>query len=79
MQIIEVEFDSNPRESDLAGVSHVKSVRHVKDNLWLVESESEEDIRPLLFSFAVNNKLAVLSMQKKENKLEEVFRHLTSE
>jgi ABC-2 type transport system ATP-binding protein len=77
-QIIEVEFDSNPLESDLAGVSNVKSVRHLKDNLWLIESESEEDIRPLLFKFAVQYKLAVLSMQKKENRLEEVFRHLTS-
>jgi ABC-2 type transport system ATP-binding protein len=78
LQIIEVEFDRNPAESDLATVSNVKSVRRLKNNMWLVESESEEDIRPLLFAFAVQNNLAVLSMQKKENKLEEVFRQLTS-
>jgi ABC-2 type transport system ATP-binding protein len=78
IQVIEVEFDRNPLEADLASIGNVKKVRYLKDNVWLVESESEEDIRPLVFSFAVQNKLAVLSMQKKENNLEEVFRHLTS-
>jgi ABC-2 type transport system ATP-binding protein len=78
IQVIEVEFDRNPLEADLASIGNVKKVRYLRDNVWLVESESEEDIRPLVFSFAVQNKLAVLSMQKKENNLEEVFRHLTS-
>jgi ABC-2 type transport system ATP-binding protein len=78
LQVIQVEFDKNPAESDLAALSNVKTVRCLKDNIWLVEAEGEEDIRPLIFSFAVQNKLTVLSLQKQENNLEEVFRHLTS-
>jgi ABC-2 type transport system ATP-binding protein len=77
-QVIEVEFDRDCRESEIAGVKGVKSVRRQKANIWIVESESDEDIRPLLFAFAVQNNLTVLSMQKKENNLEEIFRHLTS-
>ena len=79
MQVIQVEFDKKPIESDLAGIHNVKTVRCLKDNLWLVEADGEEDIRPLIFSFAVQNKLTVLSLQKHENNLEEVFRHLTSD
>ena len=50
----------------------------MKENLWLIEAEGEEDIRPLIFTFAVKNNLTVLSLQKQESNLEEVFRHLTS-
>jgi ABC-2 type transport system ATP-binding protein len=78
LQVVHVEFDRNPSESDLAKIANVNSVRHLKDNLWLFESDSEGDIRPLIFSFAVQNKLTVLALQKQENNLEEVFRHLTS-
>jgi ABC-2 type transport system ATP-binding protein len=78
LQIVHVEFDMNPAESDLAGINNVKRVKRLKDNLWLIEAEGEEDIRPLIFSFAVQNRLTVLSLQKQENNLEEVFRHLTS-
>ena len=77
-QVVHVEFDKNPVESDLAGIDNVKRVSHLKNNVWLVEAEGEEDIRPLIFLFAVQNKLTVLSLQKHENNLEEVFRHLTS-
>ena len=78
LQLVQVEFDKKPSESDLTGISNVKTVRCLKDNLWLIEAEGDEDIRPLIFSFAVQNKLTVLSLQKQENNLEEVFRHLTS-
>jgi ABC-2 type transport system ATP-binding protein len=77
LQVVRVEFDLNPSESGLTGIRNVKTVRHLKENLWLIEADGEEDIRPLIFSFAVKNNLTVLSLQKQENNLEEVFRHLT--
>lgn len=77
-QTVLVEFDKKPPESDLSGLSNVRTIRCLKDNTWMVEAEGEEDIRPLIFAFAVQNKLTVLSLQKQENNLEEVFRHLTS-
>jgi ABC-2 type transport system ATP-binding protein len=77
-QIIQVEFDKDIMESSLAAIVNVTSVKHIKNNQWLLEAECGEDIRPSLFSFAVNNNLMVLSLQKQENKLEDIFRHLTN-
>ena len=56
----------------------VDSVKKSKGNTWLIESSGDQDIRPAIFSFAVSNNLTVLSLQKKENNLEEIFRILTN-
>jgi ABC-2 type transport system ATP-binding protein len=77
-QIIEVEFDKDIKESSLAGIPDVSTVSQIKNNLWRIEAEGDNDIRPALFSFAVTNNLTVLSLRKQENNLEEIFRHLTS-
>jgi ABC-2 type transport system ATP-binding protein len=79
IQIIEVEFDKEPSETDLTAIPNVLMVKRLKNNLWQIEAEGDVDIRPLIFSFAVQNKIMVLSMQKHENNLEEVFRHLTAQ
>ena len=79
LQIVHVEFDKDPSQEGLAAIPNVRSVLRLKSNLWQVEAEGDEDIRPLIFAFAVQNKLTVLSLQKQENNLEEVFRHLTKE
>lgn len=77
-QVIEVEFDRDPAISSLSEILNIKSSKNIKGNIWLIEADGEEDIRPQIFSFAVNNHLTVLSMQKRESNLEEVFRHLTT-
>jgi ABC-2 type transport system ATP-binding protein len=76
-QVIQVEFDKETSESSLSEIKNVKSVKNVRNNLWLIEAESEEDIRPSLFNFAVKNYLTVLSLNKQESNLEDVFRQLT--
>lgn len=77
-QIIRIEFDKNMKESLLTGIANVSTVKQLSNNIWIVEAEGDEDIRPALFSLAVANKLTVLSLQKQESNLEEVFRHLTN-
>lgn len=77
-QIINIEFDKVADEKVLASLPHVTLVRQQGDKQWLVEAEGDDDIRPLLFDFAVKNNLTVLSLQKHESNLEEVFRHLTN-
>jgi ABC-2 type transport system ATP-binding protein len=77
-QIVQVEFDKDIPAITLPGLSNIRSIRRIKDNIWIIEAEGEEDIRPALFNFAVNNKLTVLSLHKKDSNLEEVFRHLTN-
>jgi gliding motility-associated transport system ATP-binding protein len=76
-QIVKVEFDKDTDEVSLAAVPNVRAAKILENQIWLIEAEGEEDIRPALFSFAVNNNLTILSLQKQENKLEDVFRHLT--
>jgi hypothetical protein len=43
----------------------------------MVEAASEKDIRYDLFQFATKQNIPILSMQKKEKSLEEVFQELT--
>ncbi len=76
-QTIKVGFDRKINDTELLSIPNVKTARLTDKDLWLLEAETEEDIRPALFSFAVKNNLTVLSLQKEENNLEEVFRHLT--
>ncbi len=77
-QVILVEFASDTDEVSLKTIPLVDSVKKTKGNTWLIESSGDQDIRPLIFAFAVSNNLTVLSLQKKENNLEEVFRILTN-
>lgn len=77
-QVIFVEFDRNIPESSLLGIPNVFKVQDKSNGHWIVEAEGEADIRPAIFSFAVKNNLTVLSLQKEESNLEEIFRHLTA-
>ncbi|HUU99798.1 MAG TPA: DUF4162 domain-containing protein, partial [Bacteroidales bacterium] len=77
-QIIQVEFDKETDEQDLIKIAGVSSVTEIREKTWILEAGGDEDNRPAIFSFAVNNNLTVLSLQKKESNLEEVFRHLTN-
>jgi ABC-2 type transport system ATP-binding protein len=77
-QIILVEFDKQTDASKLAEIKNINNVRLIKNNTFQIEAEGNEDIRPAVFNYAVANNLTVLSMQKQQSNLEEVFRHLTS-
>ncbi|MCX6330716.1 MAG: gliding motility-associated ABC transporter ATP-binding subunit GldA [Bacteroidia bacterium] len=77
-QTIHVEFNREVDKSELKNIPYVSKVQQIRKDSWLIEAEGEEDIRPAIFSFAVKNNLTVLSLQKEESNLEEVFRHLTN-
>lgn len=75
--IVIAEFDRDVERIKISCIPGVKRVMLVKGNTWKIYSETAEDIRPAVFQFAVENKLMVLSMQKEEQSLEEVFHQLT--
>lgn len=77
-QEILVEFDREPGEDILRQITFADTVRKIKPNTLIIESLGEEDIRHAIFAFAVSNNLTVLSLNRKESNLEEVFRLLTS-
>ncbi|MBL7882815.1 MAG: gliding motility-associated ABC transporter ATP-binding subunit GldA [Bacteroidia bacterium] len=75
--IITVEFDKASSKSALKNIQGVIDAKNTKDNIWQLEVSSSSDIRPLVFQFAVNSGLAVLMLNKEEQKLEDIFKHLT--
>ncbi len=77
VQTIIVEFDKQIGKEKLETIAEISKVANLKENSWLLESNSKKDIRTDIFNFAVLNKIAVISMQKKEKTLEEIFKELT--
>jgi len=73
-----VEFDNVVKTELLERIEGVVKVEHHENNIWLLQSEDNKDIRSHVFNFAVANKMVILSMQKQEKSLEEVFKILTS-
>lgn len=73
---IQVEFDKEIDQEKLERIELVNKVAKIDDKNWLIQSSSDE-IRQHIFNFAVQSGLTVLSMQKKEKSLEEVFQELT--
>lgn len=77
-QTVLVEFDKAVDEKLLSSISNVTAVSLLKGNIWKIEAEGDEDIRSAVFNLAVKNNLTVFSLNRQQNNLEEVFRHLTS-
>ena len=73
-----VEFNKPVTIDLLNRIKDMHKAEHHKDNTWLIQSIENKDIRENIFRFAVENGLSVLSMQKQEKSLEEVFKNLTN-
>ena len=52
-------------------------VTQLNETTWQITTGIEKDIRKEIFDFAVQNKLSVLTLNKEEQKLEDVFKALT--
>jgi ABC-2 type transport system ATP-binding protein len=76
-QTVIVEFNVTVSRDEILKIKGVGKVQGLKQNNWLIESASSEDIRPDIFDFAVKHGFTVLSMQQKESSLEQVFQELT--
>jgi len=76
-QIITVEFDKEVSEKLLRKINTIEKVNHLQGNTWQLISTSKEDVRKDIFNFAVANNLSVLTLNKEEQKMEDVFKELT--
>jgi len=74
-----VEFNKPVGKELLMAIPGVDDAVNTRGNNWLLESPMKMDVREEIFKFAVKNGTSVLSLQKKENNLEEVFQELTRE
>ena len=75
-QIIITEFNTIVSEKQLLSIDGVKNISR-NGSLWEIESKFDQDIRPAIFQFAVNNNLTLLTLQEKQKNLENVFQELT--
>ncbi len=76
-QIITVEFDKEISKNALQNIAGISEIKNIGGNTWQLISEAENDIRKSVFDFAVKNNLGVLTLNKDEQKLEDVFKQLT--
>lgn len=76
-QLYTVEFDKAVSKNSLKNIEGVTEVNQVNETTWQISTAAERDIRKEIFDFAVNNKLSVLTLNKEEQKLEDVFKQLT--
>lgn len=76
-QIVEVAFEEKDVNisvlGDMAFVDHI-SVK--EDSFEVYPAEGYDDIRPMLFRFAVENKLTLLTLNRVENSMEDLFHRL---
>ena len=75
--IIRIEFSGSVDREKLQMIKGVSSVTNLDNNIWEVEASQEKDIREDIFNFAVTNKISVLSLNREQQSLEEVFQALT--
>ncbi len=76
-QFITVEFDKEASVNALKNIEGVTDAKNISGNTWKLEVKSEKDIRPIIFQFAVSSGMAVLTLHKEEQRLEDVFKELT--
>lgn len=74
---ITVEFDKSTSREALKKIEGVVDAKNTTGNSWRIEVNTDKDIRSTIFQYAVNSGLAVLTLHKEEQRLEDVFKELT--
>jgi ABC-2 type transport system ATP-binding protein len=76
-QIITVEFDKPVDQKMLRKITGVEKVVEENNNLYKLYSTSQNDLRTAVSQFAQDQHLLILTLQKEEQSLENIFRELT--
>lgn len=76
-QTVWVEFDKTPNLDSLQKIPGLLKIEQTGGNGFLAFSETNADIRPLLFRYAVSNNLIILTLKEQQQSLENVFQELT--
>jgi ABC-2 type transport system ATP-binding protein len=75
--IVIIEFEKPVTRNELQNIHGVDSAMNIRGNTWKVTCMEGADTRSALFKWAVENNHTVLSLQKLEQKLEDIFQQLT--
>jgi len=76
-QLIVVEFDKPVQVQELKKIKGVQQVQHSGANRYEISASDKDDVRSLLFAWAVEKGHTILTIAKSDVKLEDVFRNLT--
>jgi ABC-2 type transport system ATP-binding protein len=76
-QIIEVEFDQEVIETQIATIENISSYTNTNGTIWELTFAADKDMRPVVFDFAAANGLKTLQLNQKNKNLETVFREVT--
>jgi ABC-2 type transport system ATP-binding protein len=76
-QIIEVEFDQEVKETQIATIENISSYTTTNGTIWELTFATDKDMRPSVFDFATANGLKTLQLNQKNKNLETVFREVT--
>ena len=76
-QTVEVLFDFRVEEQLLRRIPHVKTIHNNEEFFFTLTFDTEEDMRPKLFDFAMENGLKILQMNHRHTDLEALFTSLT--
>ena len=77
-QILEVSFDYRIETEALSKIQNVGKVINTRDFDYEIYAKGTKDIRSLVFDFAHENGLKILSLQLKNQNLEQLFNNLTN-
>lgn len=76
-EVIILEFEEQVEKNHLEAIKGVSRVESVSANKWSLTGAVGKDLRQNISAFAVENSLTLLTMQKEEKSLEDVFKQLT--
>lgn len=76
-QVITVEFDKEVPTHAMKNIKGVEEAVLIENNIWKIVASTEYDVRKELFNYAVKNNIGVLTLNKEEQRLEDVFKALT--
>ncbi len=76
-QVVYVEFDSAMSDKVLKSIKGVSNTRRLEGNTWLIESETDIDVRKDLSKAAQKEDNVILTMRMEEMSMEQVFKKLT--
>jgi len=76
-EYILVELDREVKIMELRNIKGITNVAHSGENKYELAFDNKGDVRKEIFQWAVRSDIQILSMNKKENNLENIFRQLT--
>jgi ABC-2 type transport system ATP-binding protein len=77
--LITVEFLGNTNADALKKIKNIQSVKALSKNSYQLSSSSENDARPEIFKFAVDNNLVLTELHSEISSIEDIFQKLTKE